>query len=86
MDKYDFLDPLRTPSARRRSTRRRGLGAMAALAVLVAGGLVAMGLCGSNAGQARHAVAAHPAEAPVPPSGGAVRERDGGWQFYAPLY
>ncbi len=86
MDRYDFLDPLRVTSARRRSTRRRGLGATAALAVLIVGCLVALGLCVSNAGQARHAVAAHPAEAPVPPSGGAGLERDGGWQFYAPLY
>ena len=83
MDKYDFLDPLRvTP---RRSSRRR-LGAMAVLAVLAAGGLVAVGLCVSNAGQAQHAVAAHSAEAPVPTSGGAGLERDGRWQFYPPLY
>jgi hypothetical protein len=83
MDRYAYLDPLRvTPVLR--GTRRRGV--MAALAVLVAGALVAAALLVSNAGQARHGVAAHPAEAVLMGGHGPGLERGGGWQHLTPLY
>ena len=86
MDRLDFHPSCRPTSALERRTSRRRIGAMAALGVLVAGGLVATVLWVSNAGQAGYGVAAHPAEALVLGGHGPSLERGGGWQRLTPLY
>ena len=86
MERLDFHPSCRPTSAQERRTSRHRLGAIAALGVLVAGGLVATVLWVSNAGQAGHSAAAHPAAALVLGGHGPSLERGGGWQRLTPLY
>jgi hypothetical protein len=98
MDRFDILAKYRHRSAHDRRALRRRTGAIAALALIVASGLVATAFFVSNAGRAEHAAASQPAvtgypavishikDAPDLRAGETGLGRAGAWHQYEPLY